>query len=216
MVITLGEILASDKEIEAMATRVFFKAIDLLGGLNKLAEYRSLTWLPSLARASIAVVMRDEYLKTEKEIGLRLGMASSSIKSMLKADPALALEKIRNFEKLADEEKRELRVHTSGGIAKLAYKMVKEGSESNILMELAHSIAQEAMEVCEVPWAYLVLKSTKGVTYPVINPDPLRDRLKDIKVKDRPVDELIDHLTYPLKNPAHLLKEIKRAIEMSG
>jgi len=120
MVITLGEILASDKEIEAMATRVFFKAIDLLGGLNKLAEYRSLTWLPYLARASIAVVMRDEYLKTEKEIGLRLGMASSSIKSMLKADPALALEKIRNFEKLADEEKRELRVQTSGGIAKIA------------------------------------------------------------------------------------------------
>jgi len=40
------------KDLEYYVNRVFFKAIDLLDGLNKLAEYRTLTWLPILAKAS--------------------------------------------------------------------------------------------------------------------------------------------------------------------
>lgn len=213
MVITLGGITVPEREIEAMATRVFFKAIDLLSGLKKLAEYRSLTWLPSLARASIAVVMREEYLKTEEEIASMLGMGSNSVKTMLRADPNLALEKIKNLQTLSEEEKRDLKVHTAGGIAKLAYKMVKEGSESQVLMEFARSVTQEALEICEVPWAYAVLKSTRGVDYPVASAEELKDRLKNIKVKGYPIEGILEHLSYPLKNPAHLLKEIKKAAE---
>jgi probable regulatory domain-containing protein len=213
VVITLGGITVPEKEIEAMATRVFFKAIDLLGGLKKLAEYRSLTWLPALARTSIAVVMREEYLKTEEEIASMLGIGSNSVKTMLRADPNLALEKIKNLQTLAEEEKRDLKVHTAGGIAKLAYKMVKEGSESQVLMEFARSVAQEALEICEVPWAYAVLKGTRGVDYPVTSAEELKDKLKNIKVKGHPIEDLLEHLSYPLRNPAHLLKEIKKAAE---
>lgn len=213
MVIQLGGITVPEKEIEHLATRVFFKSIDLLGGLSKLAEYRSLTWLPSLARASIAIVMREEYLKTEEEIAAKLGMGSNSVKNMLRADPNLALEKIKNFEQLSKEEKENLRVHTAGGIAKLAFKLVKEGNDSNILTEFARAIAEEAVEALDIPWAYLVLKHTKGVDYPVFDKEVLAEKIGSIKVKGYLASELLDKITYPVKNPAMLLKELKRASE---
>ncbi|HIO42299.1 MAG TPA: bacterio-opsin activator, partial [Aquifex sp.] len=46
------EIKPVEQDIEHLVTRVFLKAIDIIGGLQKLAEYRTLTWLPSLARAA--------------------------------------------------------------------------------------------------------------------------------------------------------------------
>jgi len=67
MVIELTGAPINEHELEHLVTRVFFKGIDLLGGLHKLAEYKTLTWLPSLARASYAIVLREEYLKTEEE-----------------------------------------------------------------------------------------------------------------------------------------------------
>lgn len=132
MVIEVKGVSAPEEEIEKLATKVFFKAIDLLGGLSKLAEFRSLTWLPALARASLAVVMKEEYMKTEKEIAEKLGMGTVSVRNMLRADSNAAIEKVRNIAEMAEEERKSLKVHTAGGIAKAAFKIVKEESDSFI------------------------------------------------------------------------------------
>jgi len=50
--------------IEARVQKLFLNAIELLGGLKQLCDYRSLTWLPALARAAYAVVLKEEYNKT--------------------------------------------------------------------------------------------------------------------------------------------------------
>jgi len=61
MVIEITGVPASETnaDLEQLVTRVFFRAIDLLGGLGKLTEFRNLTWLPSLARAAYVVVLRE-------------------------------------------------------------------------------------------------------------------------------------------------------------
>ena len=48
-----------EQDFEALVLRVFLKSIDVLGGLSKLADYKTLTWLPSLARAVYCVVLRE-------------------------------------------------------------------------------------------------------------------------------------------------------------
>jgi probable regulatory domain-containing protein len=127
MVIEIETPIVSETEVENLVSRVFFKAIELLGGINKLAEFRTLTWLPSLARASFVVVLKEEYMKSDEEIAYKIGLTKNTVRNILRADPELALQKIRAMEELIDEEKRELKFHTAGGIAKLAYKEVKEG-----------------------------------------------------------------------------------------
>ena len=130
-------------DLEQLVTRVFFRAIDLLGGLSKLTEFRTLTWLPSLARAAYVVVLREEYLRTEEEIAKRVGLTKNTVRSILRADPTLAMEKIQKLEELAKEELKEMKVHTAGGITKLAYKMVKEGNEAEILSHFCTVVAEE-------------------------------------------------------------------------
>ena len=92
----------TDADLEQLVTRVFFKAIDLLGGLSKLTEFRTLTWLPSLARAAYVVVLREEHLRTEEEIAQKVGLTKNTVRSILRADPTLAIEKIQ-------EELKEIR-----------------------------------------------------------------------------------------------------------
>jgi len=193
MVIELKNITVNEQELENLVARVFFKAIDLLGGLTKLAEYRTLTWLPSLARAAYAIVLADEYFYTEDEIAERVGLTRNTVRNILRADPEMALYKVQHMEELTAEEKKQLRVHTAGGIAKLAYRLVKEGEEAQTLLEFCRGMTEEAMRiVCEAPWPYLVLKQLKGLHYPVTSPD-----------------ELVKEITYPVKSPAQLLHEIK-------
>ncbi len=141
MVIEITSLPENTQDVEHLVSRVFFKSIDLLGGLSKLAEYRTLTWLPSLARSSYVVVLRDEYLKTEEEIAERVGLTKNTVRNILRADPTLALEKIKKLEELAKEEIKEMKVHTAGGIAKLAYKMVKEGQDAETLVQYCQVVS---------------------------------------------------------------------------
>lgn len=85
--------LISDTEIEQLIGRVFMKAINLLGGLNKLAEFKTLTWLPSLARACFVVVLKEECLKSHEEIAQKVGITKNTVKNILYADPHIALQK---------------------------------------------------------------------------------------------------------------------------
>jgi len=216
MVVFLGEVKLNDADLENLVSRVFFKSLDLLGGLSKLVEYRTLTWLPALARASFVIVLREEYLKTEEEIAQIVGVARSTVRNILRADPNLALYKIQHLDELTKEEKKELRVHTAGGIAKLAYKLVKDGQEAQVLLEFCATSGAQVAQVCDVPWAYAVLKRMKGVKYPIENSDVLADLLKGIDIKGIPAPEVVREISYPIKSPAQLLHEIKEYLQMKG
>jgi probable regulatory domain-containing protein len=202
----------TDADLEQLVTRVFFKAIDLLGGLSKLTEFRTLTWLPSLARAAYVVVLREEYLRTEEEIAQKVGLTKNTVRSILRADPTLAMEKVQKLEELAKEELKEMKVHTAGGIAKLAYKMVKEGNEAEILSHFCTVVAEEVARALDIPWAYAVLKHLRGVKFPVQDSQVLKERLKGVKIKTHPAEEVVDRLPYPIRTPAVLLHEIKLTI----
>jgi len=199
------EIKPIEQDIEHLVTRVFLKAIDIIGGLQKLAEYRTLTWLPSLARAAFVIVLREEYLKTEDEIAEFVGISKNTVRQILRADPQLALYKIQHMEELSPEERKQLKVHTAGGIAKIAYKLVKEGEEPKIF-EYYCTITTEALEV---PWAYLLLKKIKGTHFPVKSPDELLEKVKGLTIKGIPAEEIIKNIEYPVKNPAELLHKVK-------
>ncbi len=207
------ELQPVETDVEGLVTRVFLKSIDLLGGLQKLAEYRTLTWLPSLARAAFAVVLREEFLKTEEEIAEQVGLTKQTVRNILRADPDLALYKIKHLDELTQEEKKELKVHTAGGIAKLAYKLVKEGHEEpKIFLEYC----TQAAEALDVPWAYMVLKRIKGVDFPIQSPEDIKDKLDGIMIKGRKAEEVIQEIEYPIKNPAELLHRIKENLKMHG
>jgi len=199
------EIKPVEQDIEPLVTRVFLKAIDIIGGLQKLAEYRTLTWLPSLARAAFVIVLREEYLKTEDEIAEYLGISKNTVRQILRADPQLALYKIQHMDELSPEEKKQLKVHTAGGIAKIAYKLVKEGEEPKIF-EYYCAVTTEALEV---PWAYLLLKRIKGVHFPIKSPDEILDRVKGLTIKGVPAEEIVKNIEYPVRNPAELLHKVK-------
>jgi len=201
-------------DLEQLVTRVFFRAIDLLGGLSKLTEFRTLTWLPSLARAAYVVVLREEYLRTEEEIAQKVGLTKNTVRSILRADPTLAMEKIQKLEELAKEELKEMKVHTAGGIAKLAYKMVKEGNEAEILSHFCTVVAEEVARALDIPWAYAVLKHLRGVKFPIQDSQVLKEKLKGVKIKTHPAEGVVDRLPYPIRTPAVLLHEIKLAISM--
>jgi len=210
------EVKVDNNELKYLAERVFFKSIDLVGGLNNLAEYRNLTWLPSLARAAFVIVLKEEFFKTEDEIAEFLGISRNTVRQILRADPNLALYKIQHFEELSEEEKKRLKVHTAGGIAKLAYKFVKNGEDSQTVMEYCRAISQEAVAQCDAPWAYLVLKNIKGIHYPITDPKVLEEKIGHLEIKGISAKEIIKHLHYPIKNPAMLLKEIKEYLQMKG
>ncbi len=206
------EVPAVEKDLESLVTRVFLKSIDIIGGLSKLAEYKTLTWLPSLTRAAFVIVLREEYLKTEDEIAEFVGITKNTVRQILRADPQQALYKVQHLEELTPEEKKQLRVHTAGGIAKLAYKMVKEGQEPAIFEHYCTVTAQ----VLEVPWAYLVLRRIKGTHFPIESADTILEKVKGIEIKGLPAEEVIQNIEYPVKNPADLLHKIKLYLKMKG
>ena len=207
------ELKPVETDIEPLVTRVFLKSIDLLGGLSKLAEFRTLTWLPSLARASYAVVLREEYFKSEEEIAEQVGLTKQTVRNILRADPELAMYKIQHIEELTTEEKKELRVHTAGGIAKLAYKLVKEGHEEpKIFLEYCTQTAQ----ALDIPWAYMILKRIKGLHFPINSKDEIIDKVKGVVIKGRQAEEVFSEIEYPIRNPAELLHRIKENLKMYG
>lgn len=201
-------------DIENFAGRVFFKCIDLIGGLNKLALFRTLTWLPSLARASFVVVLREEYLKTEDEIAKHVGLTRNSVRNILRAKLEIEPEKLEEFLEEQKEKGKDLKIHVAGSIAKLAYKLVKEGEESQILLEFSRKISQDAIYEFDIPWAYLVLKNIKGLKYPINSQDELIERIGDIKLPNGiEIKNVLNKLKYPIKNPSELLHEIKENME---
>ncbi len=196
------EVLSSvvtDMDIDFLAERVFEESIKLLGGLRKLIDYRNLTWLPSLAEASYVVVLKEELLKTHYEIAEILGITEQTVKNILGANEEVVLKYLKG-------EIEKVDVHKAGGIAKLAYKKVKE--ESGIF------VSKEEFEVLGVEWAIKVLIRLRGADFPLDKRD-LEDRLKGLVIKDKSVKEIIEKMDFPVKNPAEVLHKIKKVISQA-
>ncbi len=203
------EVKPMEEDYELLATRVFLKTLDIIGGLRKLVEYRTLTWLPSLARAAMVIVLREEFYRTDEEIAGIVGLTKQTVKNILRADPEAAVQKLKTIEEFTEEERKAAPVHLAGGLAKRAYELIKyKGEEPQIALVYTSHTAQ----ALDIPWAYAVLKALKGTDFPVLSPEILKEKLAGIKIKDKPAEEVVDSLSYPISNPAELLKKIREAI----
>lgn len=191
-------------DIDTLAIRVFLKALEILGGPRKLIELRNLTWITSLMEASYAIVLSEEAFKTEDEIASFLGLTRQTVRNILRADPELVMPKIQG-----ELKKKTPKAHTAGGLAKIAYKEIKEGRDNfNIFI----FTLQSASETLGIYWPIKVLKRIKGLNFPV-EKDVLTERLSGLKIKDKPAEEILENLKYPVKSPSDLLHQIRENLE---
>jgi len=190
-------------DVDKMAEKVFWEAIKMLGGLKKLVEFRNLTWLPSLAEAAYVVVLKNETFKTYKEIAEILGITEQTVKNIATADE----EEVKKY--IEGELEERPKEHIAGGIAKLAYKKLKE--EGRLETEEIE-LKKEEMEVLDVDWAVHVLAKIRGLDFPA-SKEQLMERLKGIVIKGKKIEEILDKLEYPIKSPADLLHKIKMHLE---
>ena len=199
------EVIAKPKggNIDKMAEKVFFESIKLLGGLKKLIEYRNLTWLPSLAEAAYVIVLKNEALKTYKEIAKELGITEQTAKNIATADE----QEVKKY--IEGELEERPKEHIAGGIAKLAYKKLKEEGR---LDEEEVEIKHDEIEVLGIDWAVHVLTRIKGLDFPV-EKNQLMERLKGLVIKGKKAEEILEKLEYPIKSPAELLHKIKVHLE---
>jgi len=109
------------RDADEMAMGVFLKALEIAGGPRKLIEYRNLTWLPSLLEAAYAVVLREEFMKTEDEIAQFLGLTRQTVRNILRADPEAVMERLSG-----ELRQRGPRAHIAGGLAKRAFREIRE------------------------------------------------------------------------------------------
>jgi probable regulatory domain-containing protein len=196
-----------EKDVDAIAVRVFLKALEILGGPRKLIEYRNLTWLPSLMVASYAVVLSNESYKTADEIAQFLGSTKNTIRNMLKAETEILKEKLKGE---VEVPKSKIKTHTAGALAKLAYEEIKNGREN---LEIFSHYLKEFSEIYEIHWPIEVLKNIKGLDFP-IKKEVLIERLKYIKIENKSFSEIYDKLPSEIKNPSHLLKSIKESLSL--
>ncbi len=199
------EVIAKPKggDIDKMAEKVFFESIRILGGLRKLIEYRNLTWLPSLAEAAYVIVLKNEAFKTYKEIAKELGITEQTAKNIATADE----EEVKKY--IEGELEERPKEHIAGGIAKLAYRKLKEEGK---LDEDEVEIKHDEIEVLGIDWAVHVLTRIKGLDFPV-DKDRLMERLKGLVIKGKNAEEILEKLEYPIKSPAELLHKIKVHLE---
>ena len=119
MEVIIPESEKSEEELDERVWKLFTEAINILGGLRKLIEYRNLTWLPSLAEACYVILLKNERMLTKEEIAKKLGISKQTVDKIVSAEEA----KIESFLK---GEIEKLDEHKAGALAKLAYKRMKE------------------------------------------------------------------------------------------
>ncbi len=198
------EVIARPKggNVDKMVERVFQESIKILGGLKKLITYRNLTWLPSLAEAAYVVVLKNEALKTYSEIAKELGITEQTVKNIATADE-------EEVKKYLEGEIEKVDEHKAGGIAKLAYRKLKEeGKLEGEEVEIYH----DEIEALGIDWAIHVLARIRGLDFPV-DKDALLERLKGLVARGKPIEEILEKIEYPVKNPAELLHKIKEKLE---
>ncbi len=206
VVLSEEEIKSVDTDnIDTLALRIFLKTIEIIGGPRKLILYKNLTWLPSLLEASYVVILSNEYYKTDKEIAEFIGATTQTVQKILKADPEETLKRLEGEIKKEDQ----IKTHIAGGLAKLAYKEIKEGRDNiNILSD----ILIQGADIFGLIWPIEVLKRVKGINFPV-EKETLLKKFKGLKIDGISIEEILDKIKFPVKNPAELLKKIRTAKE---
>ncbi len=184
--------------IDEIVERIFHESLRILGGLKKLVEYRNLTWLPSLAEAAYVIALKNEAIKTNREIAEYLGITEQTVKKILSADENKVMEYLRG----EGEKEKE---HIAGGLAKLAYKAIKENRDN---LKERIEIMEESAKSLGVEWAVHVLKSIKGLDFPA-SKDALMERLKGYRIMGKPIEGILEKLEYPVESPAELLHKIR-------
>ena len=190
------------ENIDRVAERIFHESIHLLGGLKNIVEYRNLTWLPSLAEAAYVIALKNEAIKTNREIAEYLGITEQTVKKILSADE----NKIKSDLGGEGEKDRE---HIAGGLAKLAYRAIKEQRDN---IEERVSIMEESARSLGIDWAVHVLSNIKGLDFPIDDANILKERLGGFVVKGKKMEEIVDSLEYPISNPAELLHKLRERI----
>ncbi|MGB9667799.1 MAG: bacterio-opsin activator [Thermosulfidibacteraceae bacterium] len=203
VVLEMSEIKEFD--LDAFSMRVLLKALEILGGPRKLIEYRNLTWVPSLIQAAYAIVMSRELLKTENEIASFLGLTRQTVRNMLRADEEMVLKKLEG-----EFESKTIKAHTAGGLAKLAYREIKEGRDN---LDILIGILGPTIGALEITWPTEVLKRVKGTKFPISKED-LINKLQGFKIEGINILTIIEKIEeFPIKNPADLLSKIKEALQ---
>jgi len=105
------------RDPEDLSRAIFYEVLDVLGGLKSLVEYRNLTWITSLARASLVVALHRLGYDT-KQIAESVGIDENTVKAILQADVNTAKERLELIRRGQIEEKE--RVHIAGALAKMA------------------------------------------------------------------------------------------------
>ncbi len=190
-----------ERNIDAIAERIFHESIRILGGLKNLVEYRNLTWLPSLAEAAYVIALKNEAIKTNREIAEYLGITEQTVKNILSADETKVRERLRG-----ESEEKE---HIAGGLAKLAYRAIREKRDN---LEERMEIMEESAKSLGIDWAVHVLSSIKGMDFPIKDKEPLVERLKSYKIKGKDIEEILSSIEYPISNPAELLHKIREKL----
>lgn len=183
-------------DVDTLAEQVFQESINILGGLRKIIEYRNLTWLPSLAEAAYAIVIKEELMKTHKEIASDLGLSPQTVQNILRADA-------KEVEKFIKGELDKVDEHKAGGIAKLSYERVKR--EKRITMK------EKELEVLGVDWAIKILTRLRGTDFP-LDKEKLIEKLKGVVIKDKNFEEIAEKMKFPVNSPAEVLHQIKESI----
>jgi len=182
----------STADVDHLAERVFQECINMLGGLRRLTCYRNLTWLPSLAEAAYAVVLKGELFKTNREIAKELGISEQTVKNILQADE-------KEVERFIMGEVEKVDEHKAGGIARVK-------KEKGIF------IKEEELDVLGIAWALIVLVRLKGADFP-LGKEELKTRLKGTTIKGVPAEEIIEKMKFPVKSPAEVLRQIRELTE---
>ncbi len=201
------EIKPKEVDYDTLALRVFLKALEIIGGPRKLFEYRNLTWIPSLMEAAYAVVLKEEGFKSDDEIAEFIGITKQTVRNMLAADPDLVMKKLHG-----ELESKEIKVHTAGGLAKLAYREVKSGND---YVPFVISVCETYLsKLLGIVWPVEVLTAIKGFKFPIdeSKKEELSEKLSGIKVKGVNASDLVKKIEFPIKNPAELLHKLKTSL----
>ncbi len=204
MPVVIGPQEIKEFDVDSMAIRVFLKALEIIGGPRKLIEYRNLTWITSLMEASYAIVLAEEAFKTEDDIADFLGLTRQTIRNILRAEPELVLKKLEG-----ELQEKTPRAHTAGGLAKLAYKEIKEGHDALVFFS---AVLQESAKVLGVGWPAEVLARIKGLSWPA-EPEEIASRLEGLVVEGKSLAALIREHEGPVSHPRKLLHFLARKIK---
>lgn len=191
------------EDLSSLALKTFLKAVEILGGFEELIQRDRLDWLSPILKACYVIVLSEEGQKGEEEIAELLKLSKQTIRNILNSGVHL----------LQLDQVKDIKPQTSGAVAKLAYKLVKDGYEESKLLEECSFMVAYALDV---PWAYLLLRRIRGVEYPLKDPNSIVDKVDGIVIRGRPARDVLMEIDYPVKSPVELLRRIKENLKMHG